>query len=103
MMRMGPMIPRTLALCTLGFLVACGPISVREAERQCFERARLAQQPRGEVGFGVGTGGARSRVELNITSDYLLGRDPSAVYDQCVLQRSGQPPSQPLHSRSDWK
>ncbi len=33
-------------------LAACGPMTVQQAERQCFERARLAQQPRGEVAFG---------------------------------------------------
>ena len=29
----------------LSLLSACGPITLQEAERQCFERARLAQHP----------------------------------------------------------
>ena len=85
-------------------LSACGPISVQEAERQCFERARLAQQPRGEIGVGVGSNGrAAAGIELNISSDYIMGRDPAAVYETCVISKSGEPPSRPLYARPDWK
>lgn len=85
-------------------LVACGPISVQEAERQCFERARLAQQPRGEVSVGMTSDGeAAGGIELNVSSDYLLGKDPAAVYETCVMAKSGEPPSRPLYARPDWK
>ena len=85
-------------------LAACGPISLAEAERQCFERARLAQQPRGEVTIGVGSGGRRAAgVEVEISGDYLMGRDPAAVYETCVMSKSGEPPSRPLYARPDWK
>lgn len=83
---------------------ACGPMTVEQAERQCFERARLAAAPRGEVGFGVGSGGrSAASIKLEVSSDYLTGRDPSAVYESCVYQKSGQPPSRPLYSFPDWK
>ena len=86
------------------FLAACGPVTLQQAERQCFERARLAQQPRGEVAVGVGSGGRTSgSLELTVTSDYIMGRDPSAVYDACVLQAAGAPPSRPLYSFPEWK
>jgi hypothetical protein len=84
-------------------LAACGPMSLQNAEKQCFERARLAQQPRGEIYAGIGNGKPAGGFKIEVTSDYLLRRDPSAVYDQCVLQKSGQAPSQPLYSRTDWK
>ncbi|MFN4193932.1 MAG: hypothetical protein ACK4GM_12815 [Tabrizicola sp.] len=85
-------------------LTACGPMTLAEAERQCFERARLAQQPRGEVSVGVASGGRKAAgVELTVSSDYLLGRDPSDVYESCVMQKAGQPPSRPLYARPDWK
>ena len=85
-------------------LSACGPVSLQQAEKACFERARLAQQPRGEVAVGVNSNGkVGGAIELNVSSDYLQGRDPSAVFDRCVYQKSGLPPSQPLYSRSDWK
>lgn len=85
-------------------LVACGPMSVQEAERQCFERARLAQQPRGEISVGASSDGRRvAGLELNVSSDFLTGRDPSAVYESCVMSKSGEPPSRPLYARPDWR
>ena len=92
------------ALIPLILLAACGPISLAEAERQCFDRARLAQQPRGEVAVGMTSDGrAAGGLELTVTSDYLMGRDPAAVYDACVMAKSGEPPSRPLYARPDWK
>lgn len=91
-------------LIPLLMLVACGPISLQEAERQCFERARLAQQPRGEVAVGVDSNGnAGAGLELTVTSDYLMGRDPAAVFDSCVQQKSGELPSRPLYQMPGWK
>ena len=85
-------------------LVACGPIPVQQAERQCLERARLAQQPRGEVGVGISSDGkAHGSLGVTVTSDFIMGRDPSAVYDTCVYQKSGQAPTRPLYSFPEWK
>jgi hypothetical protein len=41
-------------------------------------------------------------VELEITSDFLMGRDPSAVFETCVMQKSGQLPSRPLSQMPGW-
>jgi hypothetical protein len=85
-------------------LAACGPMSLAEAERQCFERARLAKQPRGEVSVGASSDGRTAAgLELNVSSDFLLGRDPSAVYESCVMNKAGEPPSRPLYARPDWR
>jgi hypothetical protein len=85
-------------------LAACGPMSLAEAERQCFERARLAKQPRGEVSVGASSDGRTAAgLELNVSSDFLLGRDPSAVYESCVMNKAGEPPSRPLYMRPDWR
>ncbi|PTE21007.1 hypothetical protein [Cereibacter changlensis] len=95
---------RLVAPALLLLLAACGPVTQQQAERQCFERARLAQQPRGEVGVGASSdGGASARLRLNVSSDFLMGRDPSAVFDSCVFQKTGQPPTQPFYSRTDLK
>lgn len=93
-----------LALLFPALLVACGPMSLAQAERQCFERARLAKQPRGEIAVGASSDGrAAAEFELNVTSDFLLGRDPAAVYEMCVMQKAGEPPSRPLYARPDWR
>jgi len=87
----------------LALVAACGPVSVEQAERDCFERARLAQQPRGTFAVGTSTEGPQVRSEINVSSDFLMGRDPAQVYDSCVQQRSGQLPRTPLYARPDWK
>lgn len=95
---------RLLKSLPLLVLVACGPMSVEQAESQCFERARLAQQPRGEIALGMNSNGkAVGGLELEISGDYLMGRDPAAVYETCVMSKSGEPPSRPLYARPDWK
>jgi len=96
--------PAALSCLGLVLLAACGPIPRADAERNCFQRAWLAAHPRGSVAFGIGSGGRKGAgAAIAISGDYLMGRDPSAVYDQCVMQQSGQPPSQPLYTRPDWK
>lgn len=85
-------------------LAACGPVPLPQAERECFQKARLAQQPRGEVSIGANSDGkAVGGIELTVTSDYIMGRDPSAVFEACVMQRAGVPPSRPLYSYPEWQ
>jgi hypothetical protein len=70
---------------------------LEQAERICIQDARLAQRPRGTVGFGVASDGrTAANLQIGISSDYLTGRDPDAVYASCVYQRSGQSPSRPF-------
>ncbi|OYX43855.1 MAG: hypothetical protein B7Z02_07825 [Rhodobacterales bacterium 32-67-9] len=90
------------ALVVLPLVAACGPMSIERAERECFQRARLAEHPRGMVAVGTGSGGPKVKGEIAISSDFLQGKDPSALYDACVYQKSGQPPRRPLYTRSDW-
>jgi hypothetical protein len=93
-----------VAVALFPLLAACGPMSMAEAERQCFERARLAQKPRGEVSIGATSEGRTvTAIELDVSSDYLLRKDPSVVYETCVMSKTGEPPSRPLYMRPDWK
>jgi hypothetical protein len=84
-------------------LAACGPIPLAEAEGICVQQARLAQQPRGELAVGVGSDGRPDvGFEVEVTSDYLAGNEPEAVYISCVRQRAGQMPSRPLSAQPGW-
>ena len=84
--------------------MACGPIPVDRAEQQCLDRAQLAAKPRGEVRAGVGSNGeTKAGIKLEVSSDFIMGRDPSAVFDACVYQKSGQPPTRPLYSFPEWR
>ena len=90
-------------LLAAGTLAACGPMPVDRAEDACLRDAELAAAPRGEVGVGFGSGGSRSTLSIELSSDYIAGRDPSQVYSRCVYNKSGQLPTRPLTSRTDWK
>lgn len=86
-----------ISMAVLSVLSACGPISPERAAEICEDRARAAAGPTGEVGIGINSDGNVSpRLEIGITSDYLRGRDPQAVYETCVRQKTGQPPIRPL-------
>lgn len=64
--------------------------------RECEERARAAQGPTGSVTIGTNSNtGPYSGVEVGITSDFLLGRDPNEVYAECVQSRTGAAPIRP--------
>lgn len=89
-------------------LAGCGPIPVDQAERVCLRDAQLAERPRGSVAIGAASGRGGDidgfgRVELEIGSDFVLGRDPSAVFDRCVRRRSGQMPTRPLFDQPGWR
>ncbi|MGL4321717.1 MAG: hypothetical protein ACRCS3_12725 [Paracoccaceae bacterium] len=95
---------RVPAAFVLLLLAACGPVSVQQAERECVQKARLAQQPRGEVGIGVDSNGrVGGNIDVTVTSDFLLGRDPAQVFETCVIQRSGQLPSRAVYDMPGWQ
>ncbi len=84
-------------LTALAMLAACGPVPVAQAEQECLASARLAHAPGGSIWVGINSEGQTGGgIELTITSDYLTGRDPSEVFNSCVMRRSGQFPSRPL-------
>ncbi|WP_268942202.1 hypothetical protein [Paracoccus benzoatiresistens] len=91
----------------LSALAACGPVPVEQAELTCLRDAELAVRPYTEVAVGVGSDfdgdtDAFGAVSVELSGDYLRGRDPSEVYDRCVLRRSGQPPRRPLAEQPGW-
>jgi hypothetical protein len=77
-------------------LAACGPMSPELAADLCEERARGATGPQGEVHLGLSSNGPVAGGEISISSDYLTGRDPQVIYEQCVYARTGQGPVRPL-------
>lgn len=80
----------------LGTLAACAPPSPERVAEICEERARDAQGPTGGVTIGTNseTGGFAS-VEIGVSTDFIAGRDPLEVYEQCVFDRTGAAPIRP--------
>lgn len=92
-----------LTLVALPPLAACAPLAVDQAERLCVEEANQARRPRGKVALGVGSGGRPvGALDVTISTDFLLGRDPAQVFDSCVKARSGQFPTRTLDDQPGW-
>ena len=85
-----------LSALTVLALAACGPVSPEVAAQRCEDRARAAAGPTGELRLGAGSEGFHSGIEVGITSDFLMGRDPYLVYESCVYNMTGQGPIRPL-------
>ncbi|MCV6591953.1 MAG: hypothetical protein OIF48_03305 [Silicimonas sp.] len=87
----------TLTLAGLGLSACAGMTSPEQAARICEERARNAAGPTGKASIRVNNRGeTRAGLKLKVTSDFLKGRDPYQVYDECVRRKSGQGPIRPL-------
>ena len=86
---------KSVLLCLVA-LGACGPVSPKRAADICADRARAATGPTGEAKIGVGNEGVITGVEIGVSSDFLLRRDPAEVYDSCVRQMTGKGPIRPL-------
>ncbi len=86
----------------LAALVACtpAPVTPERAAEICEERARAAQGPTGSVTLGSNSNtGNFARGEIGVTSDFIAGRDPVAVYEACVFDRTGAAPVRPPRLR----
>lgn len=80
---------------TLAVVSACTPTPVTPAQaaERCEARARAAQGPTGDVTFGVNNRtGASTSASIGISSDFVRGLDPDAVFDRCVLEMTGESP-----------
>ena len=79
-------------------LAGCTPVLVspEQVVEICQEKARSAQGPTGSASVGTNsrTGGFGS-VEIGISSDFITGRDPVKVYEQCFYDRTGAFPILP--------
>ena len=81
-------------------LAACTPISPERAADRCEERARAAQGP--QVGVTVGANsnsGPFASGSISISSDAIMGKDPVAVYEECVINLTGELPIRPPRLR----
>lgn len=91
--------PPALLPLVLVTLTACGPVPVELAEQRCLEQDQAASGPHGSVSIQMDNHGrVATGVTLGLSTDYLAGRDPAQVYDNCVFRMSGQMPRQPLYT-----
>lgn len=83
-------------------LAACDlppPDPARVAD-QCEQRAREAQAPTASLTLGANNrSGGFVEGSVGLTSDFLRGRDPLQVYEECVFARTGELPIRPPRLR----
>ena len=83
-------------------LAACEtpPMDPEHAAQLCEQRARAAQGPTGSVTLGANSrSGGFVGGEIGVTGDFLTGRDPHEVYEDCVRTRTGAGPIRPARLR----
>lgn len=83
-------------------LAACEPVPMDPARAAalCDQQARAAQGPTGSVTVGANSDdGPFLGTEIGVSSDFLTGRDPVEVYEECVIARTGAPPIRPPRLR----
>lgn len=94
---------RLIALALLPLaLAACEtqPMDPERAAQVCEQRARAAQGPTGSVTLGANSrSGGFVGGEIGLSGDYISGRDPVAVYEECVRARTGADPIRPPRLR----
>lgn len=79
-----------LALPVLAAACTPQPMSPERAHEVCSDRAREAAGPTGRVTIGANSNsGPFVGAEIGLSADYLAGRDPLAVYDECYQSRTG--------------
>lgn len=80
-------------------LAACAPVPVHQAERQCYEQLAPPAPLSGEAAMGVTSdGNFHSSLEVSVSLGARVTGDPSAAYNRCVKNRSGQMPTRPFWS-----
>mgnify|MGYP000557243417 CR=1 FL=1 len=87
-----------------GIVVALGlagctaiPVDPQLLARTCAEEARAATGPTGSITVGTNSNsGPFTRAEVGISSDFIQGIPPEAVYDRCWFNRTGELPTIPL-------
>jgi hypothetical protein len=90
-------------------LAACAQplVPVDVAEEQCLRSVLSGGAGNSSLSLGIGTStGNHSGVSTGIglsTTIPVGSRSPADQYDACVFRKSGQPPRQPLYTRTDWQ
>ena len=93
---------RGVALVSIAFLAACDvpPPTPEQAAERCEKRARSAQGPEFSATVGVNSKtGAFGGGSVGVSTDFLRGLDPVAVYESCVQNLTGEPPIRPPQLR----
>ena len=79
---------RTIIIFSTGFLIGCvsnppDPLTAQQIENICQKKKIEAAKPTTNLSLATGSEGPKYQIGITMSSDYLAGRDPNDVYNQC--------------------
>ena len=61
------------------------PLTKKEIENICKKKKLEASKPMTNVSLATGSEGPKYQIGITMSSDYITGRDPEEVYQECKL------------------
>ena len=79
---------RTIIIFSICFLIGCvsnppNPLTSEQIENICQKKKIEAAKPTTNLSLATGSEGPKYQIGITMSSDYLAGRDPNDVYNQC--------------------
>ena len=80
----------TLLVSSIFFLNGCAsnspkPLTAQQIENICQKKKNEAAKPTTNLSLATGSEGPKYQIGITMSSDYLAGRDPNDVYNQCKM------------------
>ena len=81
---------RTIIIFSICFLIGCvsnppNPLTAQQIENICQKKKIEAAKPTTNLSLATGSEGPKYQIGITMSSDYLAGRDPNDVYNQCKM------------------
>ena len=81
---------RTLLIFSTCFLIGCASnppnlLTAQQIENICQKKKNEAAKPTTNLSLATGSEGPKYQIGITMSSDYLAGRDPNDVYNQCKM------------------
>ena len=75
------------------FLIGCAtsqpkPLTQKQIESICQKKKIEATKPTTNLSLATGSEGPKYQIGITMSSDYITGRDPNEVYQQCIMSFS---------------
>ena len=61
------------------------PLSLKQIESICKKKQMEASKPMTNVSLGTGSEGPKYQIGITMSSDFIAGRNPEEVYEDCKL------------------
>jgi len=81
---------RTLIIFAIIFFIGCAsnppnPLTAQQIENICQKKKNEAAKPTTNLSLATGSEGPKYQIGITMSSDYLAGRNPNDVYNQCKM------------------